>query len=607
MKISAVILSVFSLFFFASSVYAASNPERVSVATDGTQTNSYSGRMALSSNGRYVAFESNASNLVPGDTNNVSDIFVHDRQTGMTERVSVASDGTEANNYSQTPSISADGRYVAFTSLASNLIAKDVDTNMEVYVHDRQTGVTERVSVPSDGTHADNSSRNGVISGDGRYVAFISPASNLVPNDTNNGNDVFVHDRQTGVTERVSISSDGTQIIRAYTEYPSISNDGRYVAFETSAPDLVPGDTNGVVDTFVHDRQTGTTEIVSNAYDGSPSNGNNIMYPSISGNGRYVMFDSGATNLIPGLTNNTLNIFVHDRQNNTTDIVTVSSDGTQANGPSTDKYSSVRRISDDGRYVVFGSFATNLVPGDTNNSFDTFIHDRQTGMTERADTNAAGVQITGFSNSTNISPDGAIVGFATTDPNLVANDTNNQQDIFVTANPLTGDTTAPSIVITAPSGTISANTTPITVSVTDASGVASKTYKVDNTAIANTATSLDLTYYTPGQHTFSVTAVDSFGNQGTASSQFVYSPTTTSITGSIDEMYTNGDITQLGNSLYSKLNQAQSYIAAGNYAQAKSTLQSLRNQVQAQIDIHITAYAGNLLLAQIDYLINTLP
>ena len=223
---------------------------RVSVASDGSQGNNYSDWPSISADGRYVAFTSRASNLVSGDTNydcagpsNCHDIFVHDRQTGITQRVSVASDGSQGNLDSYVPSISADGRYVAFGSDASNLVFGDTNRYVDTFVHDRQTGSTQRVSVASDGRQGNKGSGSPSISTNGRYVAFASWASNLVSGDTNGYADIFVHDRQTGVTQRVSLSSDGSQgNDDSYS--PSISTNGRYMAFTSRASNLVSGDTN---------------------------------------------------------------------------------------------------------------------------------------------------------------------------------------------------------------------------------------------------------------------------------------------------------------------------------------------------------------------------
>ncbi|MBX3059677.1 MAG: PD40 domain-containing protein, partial [Anaerolineae bacterium] len=246
---------------------------RVSVASDGTHGNSYAAYPSISADGRYVTFVSDSSNLVSGDTNGSADIFVHDRQTAQTSRVSVASDGSQANSFSELPSISADGRHVVFSSEASNLVSDDTNGYWDIFVHDRQTGQTSRVSIASDGTEGNERSwYQSYISADGRYVVFSSDASNLVGGDTNNEMDVFVHDRQTGQTSRVSVASDGTQA-NMLAGADSISGDGRYVVFSSMASNLVSGDTNGDVDVFVHDQQTGETSRVSIASDGTQGNG----------------------------------------------------------------------------------------------------------------------------------------------------------------------------------------------------------------------------------------------------------------------------------------------------------------------------------------------
>ena len=406
------------------------NTTRVSVATGGGQANSGSFDPSISADGRYVAFVSAATNLVSGDTNGAWDIFVHDRQTGQTTRVSVATGGGQANLDSLDPSISADGRYVAFVSAATNLVSGDTNNFQDIFVHDRQTGQTTRVSVASDGTQANGHSYAPSISADGRYVAFASLASNLVSGDTNGAWDVFVHDRQTGETTRVSVASDGTQAIGFFFgSSPSISADGRYVAFDSWATNLVSGDTNDKPDVFVHDRQTGQTTRVSVSSDGTQAN-NGAIYPSISADGRYVAFESNSTNLVSGDTNSVTDIFVHDRQTGQTTRVSVSSDGTQANGgpgwsgnPSS--------ISADGRYVAFHSYADNLVSGDTNSATDIFVHDRQTGVTTRVSIASDGTQANGFSASPSISADGRYVAFMSGATNLVSGDTNNDWDVFV--------------------------------------------------------------------------------------------------------------------------------------------------------------------------------
>jgi Tol biopolymer transport system component len=284
---------------------------RVSVASDGTGANFNSYSPALSADGRFVAFDSWASNLVDDDTEGWSDIFVHDRRTGKTTRVSVANNGTKGDSSSFDPAISADGRFVAFSSFASNLVTDDTNAAPDVFVHDRKIGQTTRVSVATGGGQANNYSVVPQLSGDGRYVAFGSDASNLVADDTNGAGDIFVHDRQTGRTTRVSVATGGAQA-NALSFSPAISANGRYVAFSSFASDLVTDDTNGAPDVFVHSLQTGQTTRVSVANSGTQGDSSSF-YPAISADGRFVAFSSFASNLVPDDTNNELDIFVRDR------------------------------------------------------------------------------------------------------------------------------------------------------------------------------------------------------------------------------------------------------------------------------------------------------
>jgi Tol biopolymer transport system component len=185
--------------------------ERVSLGPNGVQGNEISFEAALSADGRFVAFKSRASNLVVGDTNDQDDVFVHDRRTGTTERVSVGPNGVQGNGDNDEPALSADGRFVAFTSDASNLVPGDTNGSPDVFVRDRRTGTTERMSVRRDGVQVRGFSYNPALSADGRFVAFVSSAHTLVPGDTNDEGDVFVRDRRTGATERVSLGPNGVQ------------------------------------------------------------------------------------------------------------------------------------------------------------------------------------------------------------------------------------------------------------------------------------------------------------------------------------------------------------------------------------------------------------
>ena len=406
---------------------------RVSVASDGTQGDGFSQNAAISGDGRYVAFRSGATDLVAGDTNDCDDIFVHDRVTGATTRVSVASDGTEANARSQCPSISGDGRYVAFDSGAS-LVSPDTNYRHDVFVHDRVTGQTTRVSYGWDG-EANESSTSPAITPDGRYVAFDSHASNLIgeDNDNNGAADVFVYDRVTHATTRVSVTTGGGEISStAGCWRPCISADGRYVTFESTGPNVVPGDTNASGDVFVHDRVTHDTTRVNVASDGTQANNSSgSKRMAISGDGRYVVFDSCASNLVPGDTNRWYDTFVHDRVTGQTTRVSVASDGTEGDTVPYDCSGLSGVISADGRYVAFVSVATNLVPGDTNGRYDVFVHDRVTGQTRRVSMAHDGTEADLGCESPAISADGRYVAFQYVGSDLVPGDTNGTYDVFV--------------------------------------------------------------------------------------------------------------------------------------------------------------------------------
>jgi len=400
--------------------------ERVSLHSSGAQANYPSETAVVSASGRYVAFTSGASNLVAGDTNGDTDVFVHDRQTGTTERVSVSSAGAQGNFQSIGHSISADGRYVAFASFATNLVANDTNGMADVFVRDRQNGTTERISVSSTGVEGNQPSDSPSLSADGRYVAFTSGATNFASGTTSLLRDVFVRDRQTGTTEWVSPDPQGEEVdVDCRTWDGAISDDGRYVAFTSDSPDLVAGDTNFARDVFVRDRQSGTTERASVASGGLQGNSHSQL-AAISADGRCVAFESLASNLVSGDTNNAVDIFVHDRESGTTERVSVSSAGAQV---SSDSFSA--SISADGRRVAFASTAFNLVEGDTNGTHDLFVRDRQAGTTERVNVSSAGEEANDSSNFGSISADGAHVGFATRASNLVSHDTNFWSDVFV--------------------------------------------------------------------------------------------------------------------------------------------------------------------------------
>jgi Tol biopolymer transport system component len=401
---------------------------RASVDTTGGDAFGGGGVPLLSGDGRYVAFGSNGRDLVPGDANDAFDVFVRDLQTNTTTRVSIDRHGRDADSDSFARSISADGRYVAFESWASDLVAHDRNDRRDVFVRDLRASTTTRVSVDTEGRDPDLHSAEPSISDDGRYVAFESIASDLVAGDGNGAPDVFVRDLQANTTAWVSVDTtggdaDGSSIL------PSISDDGRYVAFESGASDLMTGDGNGLPDIFVRDLHVGTTARVSvDTTGGDPNDDSHGFGPSISGDGRYVAFESWASDLVVGDGNGTRDVFVRDRQANTTTRVSL-----DATGGDPDAQSLQESISDDGRYVAFGSEAGDLVAGDGNNLPDVFVRDLHAGTTARVSADFVGKEANGSNGQPSISGDGRYVAFQSHASNLVAGDGNLDADVFVRA------------------------------------------------------------------------------------------------------------------------------------------------------------------------------
>ncbi|EGK83713.1 calcium-binding protein [Microcoleus vaginatus PCC 9802] len=396
----------------------------VSVDSAGNLGNRGSYNPSISADGRFVAFSSLASNIVPGDTNNSFDIFVRDTLTNTTTRVSVDSAGNQADRNSGSPSISADGRFVAFNSDASNIVAGDTNNTYDIFVRDTLTNTTTRLSVDSAGNPGNSNSTTPSISADGRFVAFSSLASNIVPGDTNSSYDIFVRDTLTNTTTRLCFDSANNQG-NSGSGSPSISADGRFVAFSSFASNIVPGDTNSESHIFVRDTLTNTTTRVS--LDSAGNQADRFYYnPSISADGRFVAFSSLASNIVPGDTNNSFDIFVRDTLTNTTTGVSVDSAGNPGN-----LQSGSPSISADGRFVAFSSNASNIVPGDTNNSRDIFVRDTLTNITTRVSVGLAGNQGNILSSSPSISADGRFVAFSSNASNIVPGDTNNTDDIFV--------------------------------------------------------------------------------------------------------------------------------------------------------------------------------
>jgi hypothetical protein len=398
--------------------------ERASVSSGGVEGDLESSRPGLSRDGRVVGFVSSATNLVPGDTNGVEDIFVHDRTTDRTERVSVASDGTEGDDFSDrfAPALDATGRFVAFESSATNLVAGDTNETFDVFLRDRTNAITSRVSLAANGAQGDDFSISPALSADARHVAFVSNASNLVAGDTNGFADAFVRDRRLGTTSRVSVATGGAQGNGNVFDQLAVSDDGRFVAFSSSATNLVP---EGVAGSFVRDRVRGTTVLVTVSSAGVPGNlgGSGV---GMAGGGRIVSFDSSSSNLVPGDTNGTSDVFVRDLGRGTTERVSVASNGAQANGTS-----GFSALSADGRFVAFGSDATNLVSGVTTSVTRAYVHDRLTRTTRLATRTFDGSVPDGATGQPALSADGRVLATQSLATNLIPNDTNGVSDVFV--------------------------------------------------------------------------------------------------------------------------------------------------------------------------------
>ncbi len=379
----------------------------ISVTVDGKPGTGASGEPSVSADGRYVAFRSAARNLVGGDTNGVDDVFVRDRVAGVTTRVSVDRNGAEGNGASWAPAISADGRYVAFVSDSTNLVPGDTNGFRDVFVHDRLIGWTSRVSGGLLGAPGNDDSLHPAISADGRFIAYDSYAGNLVAGDTNRVRDVFEYDQQTDRTIRVSVDSSGLEV-RGASQLPSISADGRYVTFESDATTLASSDTNQSTDVFVHDKLTGLTDRVSvNAHGDQGQGASN--FATMSADGRYVAYQSAAGNLLPGDTNGHVDNFLVDRQTAAVTRLNVLYTGAQdADGTTPGVRPS---ISADGRYTAFDSFAWRLVPFDRNSVWDVFVRDRDTAATTRASVAGNGTEGNGNSATPSISADGKHVAF----------------------------------------------------------------------------------------------------------------------------------------------------------------------------------------------------
>jgi hypothetical protein len=422
--------------------------KRMSVKSNGGQGDDDSWQAEVSANGRFVAFTSDATDLVPQDENEYPDVFLHNKKTGSTRRMSVDSSGGEADEGSPASgdyalAMSSDGRFVAFESGAGDLVNSDDGSSYDIFVHNRKTGTTRRVSVGMNGAEPDGDSYLNVdISADGEFIAFQSDAANLVPNDNNTKSDVFVANRITGKIRRVSVDSNGNEadggadpISGRFTV--AISPNGRYVVFDSLADDLVPNDDNEMSDIFLHDRRTGRTRRVSVANNEDEGDGHSRANADVSANGNLVAFSSLATNLVPADDNPGFSdVFVRNIDAGTTRRVSVRSNGTEGNADSgqgaTGYYDTMLRITPSGRFVAFVSAASNLVPEDNLGRWDVFVHNRRTGKTRRVSVKTNGDESNGMNGQYGIAmtPDARFVAYFSAATNLDPPDAG-ADDIFL--------------------------------------------------------------------------------------------------------------------------------------------------------------------------------
>lgn len=409
----------------AQALASWSTIERVSQASGGGNTDGNSSEASVSWNGRYVAFSSLATNVVPGDTNGKRDVFIRDRQLGVTTLVSIDSSGNQGNDHSRQPVVSGDGRYVVFTSAASNLVPDDTNSLEDVFVKDTQTGTIERASLNSAGDGAASASGSSAISYNGRYVAFTSLASNLVPGDTNATWDVFVRDRQVGVVKRVSVGPGGIQTNNA-SENPAVSFDARYVAFETNATNLDPADSTEARDVYLRDLVSETTTRVSVPLDPSQATDDHSSGPTVSSDGSRVSFTSWASNLVPGDSPGTPDVLVRNVDPASTFRANLASTGDLVEGSSRSG-----AMTYDGKRVAFYSSHPQVVPGDTNSFHDVFIRDVEASTTARVSIRA-GEQLDGDALDPVVSGDGRFVGYMTAGRFATAwPDTDGNEDVYL--------------------------------------------------------------------------------------------------------------------------------------------------------------------------------
>lgn len=402
----------------------------VTKALIGGNSNNASYKPKISGDGRYVVYNTYATNLIADDKSSSADVLIWDRQTRSTIKVSKAFDGGPSFGSSFGGSISDDGRYVAYASHAENIVSGDSNGSDDVFVWDRQTGIATKVSRAFDGGGIDGGAGSPAISADGRYIAYTSAASNIVDdNDTSHAPNVFVWDRQTGVTRRVSQTLDGGAA-PGFSRGPTLSADGRYIVYSSFASNIVSDDTNNEVDVFVWDRDTGTTRKVSQSSSGGAANSYSADHAAISRDGRFIAYHSNASNIVSGDANNRMDVFVWDRDTESTIKVSRAADGGGINHDA-----SSPTISDDGRFITYESEASNIDPADVNKYEDIFMWDRDTDITRRISSGLKGSSANGGSITPAISSDGSYVAYSSWATNIVPGGSGRHHDVLLWTRP----------------------------------------------------------------------------------------------------------------------------------------------------------------------------
>lgn len=410
---------------------------RASVNSTGGNSNGAASAPSLSADGRFVAFVSTARDVHPDDTDLVEDVFVRDLQTGVIVLVSRNSAGVKANGPCTAPSISGDGQRVAFVSTATNLHPDDSDTNPDIYLRDLSAGITFLASRASgaggpkgNGSHAD-----AALSLDGTVVAFSSTSTNL-PDDADATDDVFARNLATSTTVLVSRATgpagakgNGGSRFLGVNGGRFISADGRFVCFRSAATNLDADDADANPDLYVRDISLATTTLVSRASGPTGVKANAACDDfALSADGATVAFQTSATNLHPDDTDGVTDLFARNLTLNVTVLVSRGGGGA---GPKANDSCFAPSVSGDGRYVAFWALASNLVPGDTNGNADVFVRDIVGQRAIRVSVRTYGAESTGDSVDATISADGAFVAFRSFATNLVDDDNNGQIDVFV--------------------------------------------------------------------------------------------------------------------------------------------------------------------------------